>query len=364
MAEATRKRRLFLLGDARQVHLRRWAWYFDAAGYDVLTLTLEEPDGQYPGAIRALSVPSFLPDAVRYPLAAPHARRMVARFAPHVVNAHFVPNYGVIASLIGRSPWVLSTWGSDIMTDPDKSPFHMWRTRHVLARADHVTSDAAVMTERLEEFGVDPARILTFPYGVDTGTFFHTATSEHLAGGPRIVTNRKLEPVYSVSTVIDAFAAIREAFPEATLTVAGDGTLRTDLMRRAQQSVGGAGITFVGAVDHERMPTLLRENHIYVSCSLSDTTSVSLLEAMACGLYPVVSDIPANREWITHGENGTLVPVRQPMSLAMAVLDAWRDPEQIARAREINRTLIEERATWSRTMQPVHELFDSLTSVD
>ena len=184
--------------------------------------------------------------------------------------------------------------------------------------------------------------------------------AEALPGGPQIVSNRKLEDVYSVSTIIDAFPGVREALGDATLTVAGDGSLRVALMRRAERSIGIGSITFVGGVDHDRMPTLLRENHVFVSTSLSDTTSVSLLEAMACGLFPVVSDIPANREWITHGENGLLVPVKQPMRLAMSIIDAWHDRPLMERARQINVERIRERAQWKNTMRPVHELFDTL----
>jgi glycosyltransferase involved in cell wall biosynthesis len=347
------------MGDARQVHLRRWAVYFDAAGYDVLTFSLEEPAGAYPGAGATASMPTWLPDALRYPLAAVTVRRLVARFDPDVVNAHFVPNYGLIASLAGRAPWVLSTWGSDIMTDPDKSPFHMWRTRRVLASASWVTSDARVMSERLQRLGVAPERILTFPYGVDTDRF--RPSGEPHADGPRVVTNRKLEAVYSVSTVIDAFAAVHEVFPEASLTVAGDGSERTELGRRAAQSVAASAITFVGGVDHERMPALLAENQVYVSASLSDTTSVSLLEAMATGLFPVVSDIPANREWVTHGENGMLFPAGRPVDLATSIIEAWRDPALRARACSANLELVRKRAQWKESMRPVHELFDTLS---
>lgn len=361
MTAATRRRpRLLLLGDARQVHLRRWAAYFDSAGYDVLTFTLEEPAGTYPGTMRRFRVPAWLPHALRYPLAVPEARRVAARFRPDIVNAHFIPNYGLIASLLGRRPWVLSTWGSDVMTDPDKSSFHMWRTRRVLSGAAYVTSDAGVMTERLAALGVPREHILTFPYGVDTECF-HPASSPP-DGGPRLVSNRKLEPVYSVSTVIDAFAAVREAFPGATLTVAGDGSRRKALMARAAASPAGSAVTFVGGIDHDRMPALLREGHIYVSASLSDTTSVSLLEAMASGLFPVVSDIPANREWITQGENGILFPVNEPQALARAVIDAWQDPPLRDRARQANLKLIRARGRWSESMRAVHELFDTLAA--
>lgn len=354
-----RSPRLLLLGDARQVHLRRWAAYFAEHGYDVLTVSLE-PGDDFPTSFRRIRVSHVLPDAIRYPLAAFAVRKIARTFDPDVISAHFVPNYGAIAALVCREPWVLSTWGSDVMTDPEKSTFHRWRVGVVLRRAAWVTSDAAVMTERIRDFGVPADRILTFPYGVDVGAFHPTGAEP--AGGPRVVSNRKLETVYSVETVIDAFAAVREVLPDATLTIAGDGGRRAALRERAEGSPAASAITFVGAVEHARMPALLTSHHVYVSAARSDTTSVSLLEAMACGLFPVATDIPANREWIVDGENGRLVPPGEATRLAVAIIDSWRDAELRGRAQRINLAAIDRRARWENTMRPVHELFDELAA--
>ncbi|HXV15111.1 MAG TPA: glycosyltransferase [Candidatus Krumholzibacteria bacterium] len=351
--------RLLLLGDARQVHLRRWAAYFAEHGYDVLAVSLEPGEG-FPTAFRRIRVTAALPDAVRYPLAASVVRGIAGSFRPDVVNAHFVPNYGMIAALVFGRRWVMSTWGSDVMTDPAKSAFHRWRVGFVLRRAGWVTSDAAVMTERIRDYGVPADRVLTFPYGVDVSAFHPERPAA--SNGPRIVTNRKLEDVYSVDTVIDAFAAVREALPDATLTVAGDGSLGASLRRRAERSPAAAAVTFVGAVDHARMPALLQSHHVYVSASRSDTTSVSLLEAMACGLFPVVTDIEANREWIVDGESGRLVPPGEATRLAVAIIDAWRDSELRERALRINLRAVEQRARWEETMRPVKALFDEMAT--
>jgi glycosyltransferase involved in cell wall biosynthesis len=349
--------RLLLLGDARQVHLHRWARYFIDERWDVLAFSLEESD-RFPAPIRFARVTTAIPHAARYLLCAPLVRRLVRSFRPHVINAHFLPNYGALAALAGRRPWVLSTWGSDVMTNPDRSVFHRWRAARILRHAAYVTSDAETMSERIRSFGVPADRILTFPLGVDTSVFHPGAEDD--APGPRILSNRKLEPVYGVSTLLDAFPGIHEAQPQSTLTVAGDGSERRYLMQRAACSIGSGAIVFVGAVDHARMPGLLRENHLYVSMSHSDTTSVSLLEAMACGLFPIVSDIPANREWIEHGRNGMLVPPGQPMRLALAVVEAWRDGDLRRRALQANARIVRERAQWSENMRAARELFGRL----
>jgi glycosyltransferase involved in cell wall biosynthesis len=349
---------MLLLGDARQVHLRRWGAYFAEHGYDVLTVSLEAA-ADFPTRLVHLSVPRFVPDAIRYPLAGVPLRRILRRFRPHVVSAHFVPNYGLMAALTGAKPWVLSAWGSDIMTLPERSAFHRWRTRYVLRRSPWVTSDARVLTERIRGFGVPSERILTFPYGVDTSVFVPGAPSQ--GSGPLILSNRKLESLYRVDVVVDAFAAVREALPDAALTVAGDGAEKMRLQRRADSGTAAARIRFVGDVSHARMPALLREHHLYVSTSPNDTTSVSLLEAMAVGLFPVVTDIPANREWIVDGENGRLVPPGEATRLAVALIDAWRDTGLRERARERNAHIIATRGRWEQSMRSVHELFDRLS---
>ena len=349
---------MLLLGDARQVHLRRWGAYFAEHGYDVLTVSLEATS-DFPTRFIHVPVPRFLPDALRYPLACVPLRRIARDFQPDVVSAHFVPNYGVMAALTGSGPWVLSTWGSDIMSVPDKSTFHRRRTQYVLDRAPWVTSDAQVLTERIRSFGVPSDHILTFPYGVDTSLF--AAGGPPPEPGPLIVTNRKLESLYRVDVVVDAFPAVREALPDAALTVAGDGSEKMHLERRAETGTAAARIRFVGGVEHAHMPALLREHHLYVSTSPEDTTSVSLLEAMAVGLFPVVTDIPANREWIVDGENGRLVPPGEATRLAVALIDAWRDSALRERARVKNAEIIATRGRWDQSMRSIHELFDRLS---
>lgn len=349
---------MMLLGDARQVHIHRWSKFLAGAGYDVLTVSLEPVDGIC-GEAERVDMASFLPDFVRYPLAAPRVRALIRRFEPHIVNAHFVPNYGVIAALSGFSPWVLSTWGSDVMLLPEKSAFHAWRTRFVITRADGITSDADVMSRRLVELGARAERVVTFPFGVDRSVFRPLAEAA-VREGPRVLCNRKMEAVYNLPTVVDAFARVSISLPRARLTLAGDGSLRPSLEKAVRKGPAAPAIRFVGDVPHASVPGLLRDHDLFVSMALSDTTSVSLLEAMACGLFPIVSDIPANREWITHGANGFVVPARDAGALARAIVDAWRDADLRTSARRENTQIIEARADWQRNMSVVDELFRRL----
>jgi glycosyltransferase involved in cell wall biosynthesis len=352
------KPRLLLMGNASQVHLQRWAGYFSDSGYEVLALSLEKAQ-DFPTPCKRARIPEFLPGFIRYPLAVPWVRRIISRFKPHIINAHFLPNYGLIAALINRSPWIFTSWGSDIMVLPERSFFHMKRTLFVLARASFITSDAEIMSKKLVDLGVSPGRILTVPFGVDMNVFA-PEEDEALKEIPRILSCRKLEKVYSVETIIDAFPGIKKALPGATLTIAGDGSLKKNLMDRAGETEYNDDILFVGEVDHAKVPALLREHNLYVSAARSDTTSVSLLEAMACGLYPIVTNIPANREWIVDGTNGTRFQPGNPNELSGAVIAAWKNAGLRGEAHACNQKIIMERANWYENMKLVRSLFEKI----
>jgi glycosyltransferase involved in cell wall biosynthesis len=113
-------------------------------------------------------------------------------------------------------------------------------------------------------------------------------------------------------------------------------------------------------VDHVKIPVLLREHNLYLSSALSDTTSVSLLEAMACGLFPVVTNIPANREWISDGVNGSLFSPSDPADLARVVVEAWKQARLRKSAQQHNLALVAEKANWRDNMAQVKELFERL----
>jgi glycosyltransferase involved in cell wall biosynthesis len=115
----------------------------------------------------------------------------------------------------------------------------------------------------------------------------------------------------------------------------------------------------MGKVPHDEMPDLLSRTDIYVSTSLSDGTSVSLLEAMACGAFPVVTDIPANREWIEDGNNGLLVPTEDEVSLAKRILEAMNQRELVASACQKNREIVEKRAHLKNQVEDLFHIYSN-----
>jgi glycosyltransferase involved in cell wall biosynthesis len=172
-----------------------------------------------------------------------------------------------------------------------------------------------------------------------------------------VLSNRNLLPLYNVSLLIRAIPKVIMEEPDTKFLIAGDGAEKGALEREVENLNINSSVKFLGRVPHEEMPDLLSQADIYVSTSLYDGTSVSLLEAMGSGAFPIVTDIPANREWIVNGENGFLVPIDEERSLAEKIVEAIRNQDLIRRSRKKNFCLIKEKALWQVTIAKTKEIY-------
>ena len=353
--------RMALLSDGRSPHTRRWARYFAEQGDELLLLSLEAIVDS-PVAAQPLG-PRLRPAALATTLALPAARRALARFAPDLINAHFVPNYGWMAWLLGARPWVLSTWGSDVLVNPTRSPLHRWRARRVLRAADLVTSDADMLTAAIQALAGPGLPVITAPMGIDRALYESAAAA---ATAPReriILHNRNLEPIYDLPTVLRGMPSLLAAHPGWSLRLAGEGSQRAALERLAA-SLGLEGrVVFLGRLGRAELMAELQRAAIYLSASRSDSTSVSLLEAMATGAYPVLSDLAANREWVAGPPAAQYFPVGHADALAAALARAIALPAaELAAARAANRATVAARAIWEENMAGLRERFLALAA--
>jgi len=355
--------RIAFLADASLPHTRRWVQWFVDRGNDCLLLSLE-PGERYACRFERLRALSILPRFMRYTLNIPAARALLRAFDPHVVNAHFLPNYGWMAAILRVRPLVLTTLGSDVLLVPRRTALHAWRTRWVLRRCDRVTTDAHMLARAVARFGYDTARILTVPFGIDLETFDQACQVHPRAKRPPLIvlSTRRLEPIYDVETLFRAATYVSATIRDAMqLRIVGAGSQAPALHHAARSTTILPDAHFLGWLEAPALVAELSRAHVYVSTSQSDSTSVSLLEAMAAGCFPVVTDIEGNREWVRHGDNGLLFPARDDRALARCLERAANEPELRRRAATLNHALIVERATWSKNMERVERLFGSLT---
>ncbi|MDA2923058.1 glycosyltransferase family 4 protein [Acidobacteria bacterium AH-259-L09] len=119
----------------------------------------------------------------------------------------------------------------------------------------------------------------------------------------------------------------------------------------------GHAVRLLPVVHHEQMAGFFRLARVMVSPSVHDGTPNTLLEAMACGSFPVAGDIESVREWITDGLNGLLCDPTEPRSIADSILRALNDHELCRRGMEYNLKLVAERANYEKVMAQVERFY-------
>jgi glycosyltransferase involved in cell wall biosynthesis len=285
-------------------------------------------------------------------------KRAIREFVPDIISALFLPDYGWLAGLCGHHPLAVSAWGSDILISPLKSRWHKRRIEYVLRQADILFADAELLGVRMRELGADESKIHVIPLGVDAAWLNARATRVPLAEKPfRIISNRHLEPLYRVDTFVRAAALLAgEDSNRYMFVIVGSGSRRPELTRLVVELGLGSCVEFLGTISEEQMRDQLRQAELFISCSSSDGTSVSMLEAMASGCVPIMSDLAVNHEWIKPGENGLLFPVGDAGALANAIRRAAEDAQWRDEVRERNRVIIQRRALWEDNMAAVEQI--------
>jgi glycosyltransferase involved in cell wall biosynthesis len=195
------------------------------------------------------------------------------------------------------------------------------------------------------------------PFGIEVERF---ASLPERAETPVVVlSTRRFEPIYDVETLLRAVGKLRPDVRDLLeLRVAGSGS-RESSLRRLEVIPAPH---FLGWLDCNAMGQELAAAHVYVSTSRSDSTSVSLLEAMAAGCLPVVTDIDGNREWVRHEENALLFPCGNAEALAVCLERAVTDTGLRSRAAATNRRIVAERGSWRESMRRVEALFAELAT--
>jgi glycosyltransferase involved in cell wall biosynthesis len=190
--------------------------------------------------------------------------------------------------------------------------------------------------------------------------------ANHSASVARVVCTRGFLPVYNNGYLIEGLAARSRGTPPVPVVFVSKGP-ELDAVRsladRALTPAQRAAVEFLGGVGEDRLRQQLRASQIYVSLSTSDGTSVSLLEALATGLFPILSDIPQNREWISaEAANGLLVPLDNPKALAEAIDLASGNRELREKAASYNRRLVRERADATRNLSQLADQLGRLSA--
>jgi glycosyltransferase involved in cell wall biosynthesis len=272
-------------------------------------------------------------------------KKEIRKFNPDILIGYRLTSYGFIAAYTGIRPLVIAAQGETDVWPPGhwSLPLKRFLARYAIRRADLIHTWAEHMAESVFELGGSKEKTLILSRGIDLNNFKPgpSKSFEQLT----LIVSRALYPEYGHETIFRSVKAIADKHIPVKLYVAGEGILRAPLEQLAKELNIAGQVEFLGRVNNQTLTSYLRESNVYVSMPETDGVSASLLEAMACCCVPVVSDLPANRIWITHNQNGFLIPLGGSEALTDCLMHIYHRHAEMRALTEYNRRMVEEKGS-------------------
>ncbi|WP_395057507.1 glycosyltransferase [Flavobacterium sp.] len=293
-------------------------------------------------------------------------RNTAKKFNVDMVIAERTTSYGFLAALSGIKPIAIAQQGiSDLW--PENSllfPFKKILQNYAFKKSDLIHAWGPVMVTHMQSSGVNMNKVMVLPKGVNLDFFeFQNNNDESII---KAIVTRSLLPEYKHDIILKAFAILKNQNIPFELTIVGDGILLEKLKKLSTELNIEDIVIFTERIHNNELPKLLQNSNIYISMPTTEGVSASLFEAMACGCFPIVTDLPGNRSWITQKENGVLVESENTKKLAKEIIWAFNNPEIRQKVVFENRKFVEENANYAINMKKIankyHELIKQKSS--
>jgi glycosyltransferase involved in cell wall biosynthesis len=371
------KLRLCYISNPNSIHTRRWVSWFAAQGHTICVLADVPFTRPWP-EMQVIDLSQFFhAPVIRFAVWAIWLRRFVHQWRPDVLHAHRVNSAGWLAAASGFHPYVVTPWGSDVFVGPQRSRLAHSLASFTLAHADRVTSISKAMSERLIELGALEERLSRIYFGIDLTVFNPGAPDSTPAEELRrnlslaaeaavIFSPRAVHPIYNQDVILQAVPQVRKHFPKACFIFIDyntDAAYKEKLDHLASSLGIREAIRWLPPTSSPaEMAQWYRLSDVVVSVPSSDGTPLTVLEAMACARPVICSDLPALREFITNDENGWLVPVRQAVPLAEAIVRLLEQPEHSAELGRKAHQLVAQCADIEQEMQHMQAIYYQLAT--
>jgi glycosyltransferase involved in cell wall biosynthesis len=295
---------------------------------------------------------------------------------PDLVHAMRIPFEGMVASAVkSATPLLVSVWGNDFTLHAPATPMMTAHTQRTLERADGLHTDCRRDVRLARQLGFQTGRpdIVLPAGGGIKGQLFHPgepdmdALTEPLASlmrsippdAPVVVNPRGFRAYVRNDTFFQSIPHILTQLPHTQFlcpAMAGEA----QALRWIERLRIADSVHLLPMLLPVEMAAIYQRAEVTVSVTEHDGTPNTLLEALACGCFPVVGDIESLREWIEDGKNGLLIDPADPGALAGAVIQALSRKDLREKSRQSNLAMIAERAEYTGVMAKAANFYQEL----
>ena len=250
-----------------------------------------------------------------------------------------------------NSPKIGISWAWDLQQTLRQGFRVEEKLRNALNALDLLIVDSPIVEEVARGFGLPSTQIFRAPYGIDME---HYPLREFKKPNPtrlRLYTNRRWEDLYRPRILLEMALELSEAGKAFELYMANDGSLRIPLTKEFSRLFNAGFCISLGTISQSDNIRELEKADIFISVAKSDGSSLSLLEAMAIGTPALVTDNPANREWLEDDLTGYLFSGDTGSELATKIRSINLDSISRLQIPELSHEKVSREANWTNTRE-------------
>lgn len=308
----------FIVG-GDNIFFERMGAYFVKKGHKIHVITLHKPNNKIEGIVYhflyEIKPKRIFSNLYKYI----KIRKFISeKINPDILSAFYITQCGWLGSFIGIHPFILHVMGSDILIAPYKNKLKAPLNSYALRKADVVISESEVIRNEVTRIRKYENNNYVIQFGVDLNLFKPNLGTRELKDKLNIhdeyviISPRNSSPIYNQDIIIKAFAEICKKRADVILLMkAQNEEFRIKFEKLANEYGILEKTRFYGFVPYEELPIYYNLAKIMISIPSSDSISVCLQEAMACGVVPIISDLPAPKEWVQTNVNGFVIPIDQ-----------------------------------------------------
>lgn len=362
--------KVLLLADAGTSHTIRWAEALIKCGINIQIASLAFTSNEYDSRI---VIHSFGLDRkkinssdrdfskIKYLGFLSQVKKVIKDFQPDITHCHYASSYGLLGALSGFTPLIISVWGTDVFQFPGKSFLHRSILKYSLSKADIILSTSPVMASETSKY--INKKIEITPFGVDLNKFVpKKKIYDHENSKIVIGTVKTLDHFYGIDTLIKAFSIVakKHSYLNLELLIVGGGPQYDSLLNLCEILNISNRVTFTGQVSINAVPKYLNMLDIYVALSNSESFGVAIIEASACELPVIVSNVGGLPSVVDDGATGLIVPPNDPCSAAVAIDKLICNEELRTQLGKAGRKKVEREFEWHDCVNRMISIYENI----
>lgn len=359
--------KILLLSDSHSEHTEKWAlglankgikiglFSFNKASYDWHThpniSVFFEPE-------KSINAESTL-TKLAYLKYVTVLKKIIKHFEPDVLHAHYATSYGLVGALSDFHPFIISSWGTDVMKFPNKNFIAKSILKYNFRKADVLCATSPTIVLCINDIIKKPVTVV--PFGVDVEQFKPMAVKSFFAPEDFVLASIKpIEKLYNIDILIQSFAQLSPKHPHLKLLIVGEGSVKSDLESLAKKLNVSEKVVFTGRIPFAEVKNYYNMINVLVNISEYESFGVSVIEAMACEKPVIVTNVGGLKDIVMDETLGFKVEIRNVEQTVQAIETLMADQKLYKQIAGDVRKHVIEHYSWEKNLQQMIDIYENV----